>query len=206
MARLARILGSDNPLSEFYKAQSVLPLNKHAWREQEYLAVDLETTGLDSAQHEIISMGWVGISQGGLLLKSAEHHIVHSQKSVSDSAQYHLIRDVDVRNGESIEIVMGRLLSCLSGRIAIFHNAKLDEAFLNVVARRIYGCEMVIPTVDTMKLEHDKLRRLNHPFSVNDLRLFKCRERYHLPQYASHNALIDAIATAELYLAIMAHH
>jgi DNA polymerase-3 subunit epsilon len=33
------------------------------------------------------------------------------------------------------------------------------------------------------------------------LTLAKCRERYHLPSYSNHNALSDAMATAELLLA-----
>ena len=37
-----------------------------------------------------------------------------------------------------------------------------------------------------------------------DLRLFNLRERYHLPNYKAHNALSDAISTAELFLALAA--
>ena len=36
-------------------------------------------------------------------------------------------------------------------------------------------------------------------------RLDDCRERYGLPRYGAHNALTDAIATAELWLAQMSH-
>lgn len=35
-----------------------------------------------------------------------------------------------------------------------------------------------------------------------DLRLPRVRERYNLPRYTSHNALSDALACAEAYLAI----
>lgn len=37
-----------------------------------------------------------------------------------------------------------------------------------------------------------------------DLRLPRVRQRYNLPTYANHNALTDAVACAELYLALTA--
>ena len=38
------------------------------------------------------------------------------------------------------------------------------------------------------------------------IRLADSRQRYGLPHYAAHNALIDAIATAELLQAQVLHH
>ena len=38
------------------------------------------------------------------------------------------------------------------------------------------------------------------------LRLHPSRERYHLPPYQAHHALIDALATAELLQAQIARH
>ena len=37
-----------------------------------------------------------------------------------------------------------------------------------------------------------------------DLRLARVRQRYGLPAYRNHNALTDAVACAELYLALTA--
>ena len=37
------------------------------------------------------------------------------------------------------------------------------------------------------------------------LRLHSCRQRYGLPHYPAHDALTDAVATAELLLAWAAH-
>ncbi len=38
-----------------------------------------------------------------------------------------------------------------------------------------------------------------------DLRLARVRERYDLPRYGSHNALSDALACGELFLAQQSH-
>ena len=41
--------------------------------------------------------------------------------------------------------------------------------------------------------------------TVRDLRLHALRERFNLPRYKAHDALIDALATAELFCAFAAH-
>ena len=43
------------------------------------------------------------------------------------------------------------------------------------------------------------------PIKSGDLRLQACRDRYNLPPYPAHNALIDALATAELLVAHASH-
>ncbi|MDH5396136.1 MAG: hypothetical protein OEW97_07655, partial [Gammaproteobacteria bacterium] len=41
------------------------------------------------------------------------------------------------------------------------------------------------------------------PYKSKDLRLFNLRKKLNMPVYKAHNALLDAIATAELFLAIL---
>ncbi len=62
-----------------------------------------------------------------------------------------------------------------------------------------------MPTVDTLLLEEAILRRKDAPIMPGDLRLQACRERYNLPNYPAHNALVDALATAELLQAQAQH-
>jgi len=60
--------------------------------------------------------------------------------------------------------------------------------------------------VDTLALEHRRRRRHHHLDDNASLRLPDLRDAYGLPQYSAHDCLVDAIATAELMLAIAAHH
>ena len=46
--------------------------------------------------------------------------------------------------------------------------------------------------------------RREQPIRQGELTLAACRARYHLPDYRAHNALGDALATAELLLAHLA--
>jgi len=49
------------------------------------------------------------------------------------------------------------------------------------------------------------MERSQQPIRGTDLRLFNLREAQQLPRYRAHNALSDALATAELFLALAAH-
>jgi DNA polymerase-3 subunit epsilon len=61
-----------------------------------------------------------------------------------------------------------------------------------------------MPTIDTQVLARRRFERRDQPYQPKDLRLFNLRTTYGLPRYQAHNALSDALATAELFLALTA--
>ncbi len=81
----------------------------------------------------------------------------------------------------------------------------LDVAFLNKVSRRQFNAPILMPFVDTLLQEEALMRRADQPIKPGALRLQACRERYNLPHFHGHNALLDALATAELLLGMAAH-
>ena len=178
-----------------------LKVNTH-WNKTEYLSVDLEMSSLDVNKGEILSIGWVVIRNGKVRLDSAEHHIIHSNHGVGQSATIHQLRDCEIEEGLSITQISERFLKVSTNRVLIFHHAALDMAFLNKASRAIYGAPLLLTSVDTLLLEKAKLLREKGHIHQGDLRLSACRERYNLPLYPAHNALMDAIATAELFIAI----
>lgn len=170
-----------------------------------FLAVDLETTALDPAEGEIASIGWVPIDHNRVLLAGAEHHLIAVNHGVGQSAVFHQISDSELSAAESVGYALRRFLQVARGRVLVFHNAELDLGFLNAVMGKLFGVPLVAPIVDTLRLEQTKLLRVREGLAPGELRLFACRERYGLPDYPAHNALTDAIATAELLLAHIAH-
>lgn len=170
-----------------------------------YLAVDLEMTGLDHRKDQILSIGYVPISEASVLMEQVQHNYVrHQQIQIGQSATIHGIRQSDLEQGQEIETLIDKLLSAAAGRVLVFHNATLDLGFLNTQIKRQYGFNLPVRYIDTMKVEQRRLKRSNQHLNLK-LRLDDCRERYHLPRYKSHNAAIDALATAELWLAQLAH-
>jgi DNA polymerase-3 subunit epsilon len=70
--------------------------------------------------------------------------------------------------------------------------------------------EHALPTfslswLDTLAIERSKANRAQQPIQDGGFRLDACRERYGLPDYQGHDALTDALATAELLLAQIAY-
>ena len=103
------------------------------------------------------------------------------------------------------EQVLGHFLDIAAGKVLVFHNAVLDLAFLNKISRRYFQAPILMPVVDTLRQEEALLRRRDQAIKPGELRLQGCRDRYNLPHFHGHNALLDALATAELLIAKASH-
>ena len=199
--RLRRANGT--PLQRCW--QQPLPSTSSDWRRVSFLVCDAEMSSLEPQTGELLSLGWVAVEEGGIQLGSARHHLIRADDTVGQSATVHQLRDCELASAQRIDEVMAAFLQAAAGRVLVFHNAFLDTAFLNKATRALYGVPLLLPTVDTLALEERLLRRREQAIQAGDLRLQGCRDRYRLPPYPAHNALIDALATAELLLAHARH-
>lgn len=172
----------------------------------EMLSLDIETTGLDPATAEMLSVGWVIIRKGRVDLNTAEFHIVRPSGGVGSSASVHGLTDTVVEAGSDSGRVLGRIVEALTGRVLLVHYAGLDKALLDRLCRQRFGVPLLVPVVDTLALERRRQERRHHVDEQSSLRLSDLRERYRLPRYSAHDSLVDAIATAELLVAMVAHN
>ncbi|MEH6634624.1 MAG: 3'-5' exonuclease [Halioglobus sp.] len=175
------------------------------WRQVSFLVVDAEMSSLDVSEGELLSVGWVCIEQGSIALESARHYLVKPDNSVGQSATIHNLRDCELLEANTQQRVLRLFLEAAAGKVLVFHHARLDIAYLNSVSRREFNAPILMPVVDTLLQEKKLLERRDLPIQSGDLRLQACRDRYHLPPYPAHNALLDALATAELLLAHAKH-
>ena len=175
------------------------------FRSVEFVSLDLETTGLDPVRDEILSVGLVAFTAGRIALDTAAHYLVSPTCAIPEhSATIHQITDDRAAQGQSLADVLPMVLSRISGRVLLAHHAKIERGFLDAACRRLYGTSIIIPVADTEVLIRRWLERRNQPFAGRDLRLHALRQRYGLPRYKAHNALTDALATAELFCAFVA--
>ncbi|WP_240624368.1 3'-5' exonuclease [Chromatocurvus halotolerans] len=181
--------------------QAGLPSPRTDWRSLDFLVVDAEMSSLDPQQGELLSLGWVAVRTGAIDLGSASHRVLRASSSVGQSAVIHQLRDLDLADGEKPESALDALLQAARGRILVFHNARLDLAFLDPIACSCHGTPLLLPVVDTLRAEQRLLSRRSMTPRAGDLTLTGCRARYGLDGHAAHNALGDALATAELLLA-----
>ena len=187
------------PLADCWAAPG--PRSGAEWRRVEFLVADAEMSSLEAAAGELLSLGWLPIVAGAAQLAGAEHRVVRPRAGVGQSAVVHQLRDVDLAGGEDPAVVLDAFLAAARGRVLVFHNARLDLAYLDRICRARYGAPLLLPVADTLRLEQRLLARREHAVKAGDLTLAGCRARYGLPAYPSHNALTDALATAELLLA-----
>ncbi len=187
------------PIAKLYRSQ--LPLLNLAVADAPLLAIDLEMTGLDASSDHILSIGWVPINRGAIATEGAEHWLISGQREVGDSATIHGITDSQRQTGSLKQQVMGRFLNACRGRLLLFHHAPLDIAFIDRACRIAFNSGFKPALADTMAIERKRLQRHSDALASGALRLTACRQRYGLPDYTGHNALTDALATAELFLA-----
>jgi DNA polymerase-3 subunit epsilon len=166
------------------------------------IAVDLELTGLDKDIDHIIAIGWTQIDRGRIQLASNRHLLINAEKSVGSSAAIHELLDSEIAEGGTLEDGIEALFHAATGRLWVFHHAGLDVSFLK---RACASWARILPAfivLDTMRIEYRQRKRRDIPVKHGDLQLASIRSTYGLPRYTAHNALNDALATAELILAI----
>lgn len=165
------------------------------------IAIDLEMTGLNSKQDQIVSIAVVPIIHGQIQLNQAQQRLLKITGSVGQSATIHGLRDTDLNTALSLEEAINWLLEEIHGKIIIAHHAPLDLSFIQVAIAKIFNEKCKLFAIDTLQIERQRLLRQHQHIQQGQLRLGAARERYNLPVYNAHNALIDAIACAELFLA-----
>lgn len=177
------------------------------------VALDFETTGLNPEQDEIISIGLAPFDHKRIYCRQANEWLVKPGDSLSkQSIVIHGIKHSDVSEAPDLLHILSEVLPALSSRVIVVHYQRIERQFMARELLRRIGESIEFPVIDTMALEQDRLiqqqswtnKLLKRP--LPSLRLGDCRERYRLPFYHPHHALTDAIATAELLQAQVAHH
>ena len=199
-------------LKAFYEAGCAAPETPVS--EVPMVALDFETTGLDAEAHSIVSIGLVPFTLDAIHLGQAKHWVVRPRLPLHQlSVTFHGITHADISEAPDLSDILEEVFASLNGRIPVVHFRHIERPFLEVALQWRLEEGIRFPVVDTMAIEahlHPNrqpslLQRLMGK-KLLSIRLADCRKRYGLPHYAAHNALIDAIATAELLQAQIRHH
>lgn len=179
-----------------------LPLHSTPLADVQLLAVDLETSGLDPRHDVVLSIGFVPVDGDRIYLGGAGGAVVNQQVDPSSSARFHGLTHDDLAAGVDLRTALDQLFAALAGRVLLAHHAALETGFLNRACQQVYGASAQFTVVDTMSLQ---ARLLSGGFDdeppSGSLRLWRARGQFGLPRYTAHEAVTDALACAELYLA-----
>lgn len=176
-------------------------LSRAPWRQHQFLAVDIETTGLDPRVDDVVSFGWVPIAGGRIQVGDAVRLLVKTKIRINESATVHGIRHQDMSQGIGIGDALTQLIAALTGRVLLVHYAGLDKVLLDRLCLERYGAKLWVPAVDTLELARRRFR--HQTLEHGEFRLMALCERFGLPRVRQHDALNDALATAQLFLALV---
>ncbi|MGF1768995.1 3'-5' exonuclease [Enterovibrio makurazakiensis] len=179
----------------------------------EFVALDLETTGLDPKTSEIISVGLVPFTLSRIHCRKAKHWIVKPRKALNeDSVVFHGITHSDICDAPDLRRILEEVLAALEGKIVVVHYRRIEREFIDSAIKQRLGEGLLFPVIDTLEIESWFHRKPRHKLwsrlfgrPLTSIRLADSRRRYNLPFYQGHNALVDALATAELLQAQVAH-
>jgi DNA polymerase III subunit epsilon len=185
-------------------ARARLPSGRAPWRDAVYCAVDLELSGLDPKRHEIVSFGAVPIEDGRVQLGAAVHGRARPLRSMSESSiRIHGMRPADLAESPSLDLAIDQLLAAMAGRIPVVHVAAVERGFLRP-ALRGQGVRLRGPMVDTSVLGlvwlHERDGGGPRRVSLEEL-----TAALGLPSHHPHDAVGDALTTAQAFVALAMH-
>ena len=200
-ASKAKVAGTDQNIKILYGCEGyyvndvddriVVHGDREADFSQEYVAFDLETTGLSSQHDEIIEIGAVILKEGrevDRFQSFVDPGRLLTQKIVDLTG----ITDEMLRGAPDIGEILPRFLAFCGDRPLIAHNADFDVGFVSAACRRLgiaYG-----PTyLDTLILSQNLLPQLGK------FKLDIVANALSLPEFNHHRAADDALTCGLIF-------
>jgi DNA polymerase III epsilon subunit family exonuclease len=171
----------------------------HFMDDVEFIAFDLETTGLHSTFCQIVEIGAVRFRVDGTEVGRMEQLVDPGCPVPERAVAVHGITDDMLLGQPRIEDVLPEFLQFLgsSNTILMAHNASFDIGFLSIAMSRCETALPASPVLDTLKLSRWRLARLrNH-------RLETVARHLRISDSTVHRALGDALVVQSAFLKLL---
>lgn len=179
-------------------ARPAWSLRSRPWREVEFASLDFETTGLDRERDAVVSFGVVPVRAGRVVVGEAVHQLVLPEvPSSAESMRIHGILPKDLANAQPFSVAGQTLRLALGGRFVLAWFAGVEIGFLG----RLYGGRRrswVRRTIDVRQMAIE-LEHLDQDVRQS---LSSAAAHYGVPVANPHEALDDAMVTAQLFLVL----
>lgn len=157
---------------------------------QDYVVMDIETTGLNPKTDKIIELGAAKV-RNGEVVDTFSQYINPGRSLPSRIVELTGICDADLQDAPYIEEVMDAFMTFVSDDILLGHNLIFDYSFVKKAAvnqKKVFDKK----GIDTLRIARRFLTELE------SRRLGFLCEHYQI-ELSAHRALNDALATHELY-------
>jgi DNA polymerase III subunit epsilon len=163
----------------------------------ELVVFDLETTGLSAARDRMCEIGAVRVR--ALRIVETFETLVRPGVALPPTiVRLTGLRDVELRAAPPPELAVRRFLAFSGDAPLVAHNARFDVGFLDRAVVDLTGRRIASPVVDTVWLARRLLHRRSERFSLSQLAHF-----FGTSCEPCHRALPDALATAEILIALL---
>ncbi len=163
----------------------------------ELVVFDLETTGLSAARDRMCEIGAVRVK--ALQIDESFETLVRPGVALPPTiVRLTGLRDAELRAAPRPELAVRRFLAFSGDAPLVAHNARFDVGFLDRAVADLTGKRVAAPVVDTVWLARRLLHRRSERFSLSQLAHF-----FGTSCEPCHRALPDALATAEILVALL---
>jgi DNA polymerase-3 subunit epsilon len=169
---------------------------KSAFDHSRYVVVDVETTGLNLITDTLISIGAVAMVNGRIVLEDSFSVVLQQQESSGkENILVHGISSTAQREGDDpVEALLAFLEYLGKSRLVAFHVA-FDETMIRRAMRQYLGLSFKHAWLDLAYV----MPALNRSQMGTHRVLDDWIGRFNIRIEARHNALADALATAQLF-------
>lgn len=161
-----------------------------------FVVFDSETTGLDPKQDRVVQLGGIRVVNGKVVHGETFDMLVNPDCPIPPhSTKVHGISDTMVRDAPPFQVACERFHQFSQDAVLIAHNAPFDMAFLK--------------TAETVNFDHPVLDTVHLSAIVfggsqeHTLDALCARLDIEIPAEHRHTALGDAIATAQVFVALL---
>jgi DNA polymerase III subunit epsilon len=168
--------------------------------DDDLVSLDCETTGLDPATADILSIAAIRI-KGARILTSERLEVLvrHPRPIRHDGVLIHQLREVDMAEGVPVDEAIERVLRFVGSRPLLGYYLEFDVKMLNKYVRPRLGVPLPNRQIEVSALYYDhKTRHL--PGAHVDLTFRAIRQELDLPELPAHDAFNDALLAAMMYL------
>ncbi|PAU76201.1 3'-5' exonuclease [Halomonas salipaludis] len=172
----------------------------HPYTGNEMVAIDCETTGLDTRCAELVSIAAVKVRDGRVLTsESLDLRLQRPASLNGDSIRIHGLRGIDLAGGDCVEEALDKLLDFIGNRPLMGWCLDFDITILNRHLRPRFGFDLPNSLIEVSQRYVRDLRRA-HPEIEPNLRFEAVAKALDVPVIGRHTALGDAVTAALMYL------
>lgn len=164
-----------------------IEINEHT----DYVVFDVETTGLNAAEHTIIEIA--AVKMKGLEIIDQWTELVDPQLTIGPkTTEITGITNEMLRGKGTLDVVLPKFKEFAGNAILVAHNAEFDRGFINACAKRIGMETWNNPFLDTLPLARMMYK------DMRTYRLGSLAKRFNVDLVNAHRALDDTVALAHI--------